>query len=528
MSSPIVIIDPNGTPRQIPAGTDAKPYLDAGGKMGIRMVDPQGTPRYVPFDQYGTYAQDKLNSMPNPGEQVQSNPNASWYQPTLDSAGRFLKGAGQAIASGVSGLAQTAAKPPSAAELLTGPAGEAINRFIIQPGIQQAQQGQQAYNQGNYSEAAGHTLAAVTPGVGPIAAGIGQTIGTQAGQGNYSGAAGTLAGNALLAAILGRAGKAIMPESPVQGQNYTPGQGEAFSGLQANAAGMGKNFIPQQHTAQALTPLRETAARMAQGTPEEQGTVQTATSGQGVNPLGAVQNMIQRSLQDLEDQHTPVLQAVRNQAVDPTPLVQGLQSKVSPTTAPSDVNGINELVDRAKNVQTVGDLNRFRSELNAESSPSYRQSSVAASRGAVSDQALNDLAGNVRGMYYDTLQNLTGQDMQGLKAKEANLLTVKEALENQTSPAATAEAKFNAPQTVRGRVGELGELISNPKKTISQTILRESPMERTNMLIRKSLADLPMNSPGMPQGVPIAPQGATASNPITQLLSGGGQKRLNP
>lgn len=49
------------------------------------------------------------------------------------------------------------------------------------------------------TERVGHGLAAVTPVVGPWAAQVGEKAGQQAGQGNYAGAAGTVAGNAIVA-----------------------------------------------------------------------------------------------------------------------------------------------------------------------------------------------------------------------------------------------------------------------------------------------------------------------------------------
>jgi hypothetical protein len=341
-------------------------------------------------------------------------------------------------------------------------------------------------------------------------------------KGGLSGAGERLLGNVAGSIATGKAIGAALPEAPVTGQNYTPSQAAAFEGLQANATGMGKNFFPQQITPQALSPLRETAARMAAGSPQEQGIIDTATSGHGMNSLGAVQNIVQRSLNDLESQHSPVLAQYQNSPVDVSSLRQSVQSHLSPSLDPADTSGLNTLLDRIDNVRTVGDLNKFRSQLNQETSPSYRQSGTAMARGPETSQAANELAGNVRGLYYDNLKQLSGQDFRPLKAQESNLLTLKEALENQASPLSVNEARFNAPNTLRGTIGEFGEVLSNPKKAITQTLLRENPGARTGMLIKKALSGLPEPKPFAQQTFPSSPfqNGAQSMVNPNQLPNG--------
>ena len=56
---------------------------------------------------------------------------------------------------------------------------------IARPQVEQAQKAKRSFNQGDYSEAFGHGLAAALPGVGPAAANIGEKLGNQ----DYTGAA---------------------------------------------------------------------------------------------------------------------------------------------------------------------------------------------------------------------------------------------------------------------------------------------------------------------------------------------------
>lgn len=101
---------------------------------------------------------------------------------------------------------------------------DAIKNIFVKPAIEQGKQAIDEFKQANaqtpwYSMrpspaaidhrklALGHGLAAIVPGVGPWAAQIGQKEGEQFGAGNYSGAAGTAFGNALLALTPELAGK---------------------------------------------------------------------------------------------------------------------------------------------------------------------------------------------------------------------------------------------------------------------------------------------------------------------------------
>jgi hypothetical protein len=310
---------------------------------------------------------------------------------------------------------------------------------------------------------------------------------------------------------VGAAGKAAIEAVPgiptkptVSGQNYTTSHAQAFEGAVAPATAMGKNFIPQNVTPEALTPIRTTAARMAQGTPVEQGIVQAATSSKTppLERLGAYQNIVQNALDDLESQHKPALAQAARVPVDTSSIVKQLQSQISPTMDVADVSAIRRLIMRVKQAQNIGDLNRFRQELNTETSPEYRQSQVQAGRSGISAQATSDLAGLVRNAYYDALQKATGTDFAPLKRQEANLITTQEALQNQQAPLAKAEATYNAPSTLRQTAGDIANVIKDPKTTITQTILRESPATKVATLLQKSLTDLPEYAPPPPPAPP--------------------------
>src|SRR5271166_4237300 len=65
-------------------------------------------------------------------------------------------------------------------DLLGGPEGmrQAINKNLIDPAVEQARKAKEDYNNKRLIEAAGHGLAAALPGLGPVASGIGEQMGT--------------------------------------------------------------------------------------------------------------------------------------------------------------------------------------------------------------------------------------------------------------------------------------------------------------------------------------------------------------
>lgn len=81
---------------------------------------------------------------------------------------------------------------------------------LVAPHVAAAKQADADLAAGRYSEAAGHGLAAAIPVVGPWAAQVGEKVGQQAGAGNYAGAVGTVAGNAIVSEAPKVIGKAVV------------------------------------------------------------------------------------------------------------------------------------------------------------------------------------------------------------------------------------------------------------------------------------------------------------------------------
>lgn len=515
----LTVFAPDGTQGNIPA-ENVQAAVAAGGKVGVHIFDPDGNEGFVPHDQLPAAIKAGATFVPKQA------PNANQGEPqggVIDSAIRFgsgLLGAGKDAAIGIYHAVQNSKDP-----------GDMLKNLVVQPQVNAYKQGAQMLNQARDTgdvvqgvRGLGHVIASAVPMVGPAITGTADAMLPQIDKGNYAGALGTGVGNAALAYLGGKAAGALAGDSIVPGQNYTPSHASAFEGLTAKANGMGPNFIPQNLTSDALSPIRQSASDMiANGNPTEQAVAQAATA-RGTSPLdrlGAVHTVIQKSLSDLEAQHAPVLQQVAQTPVDMTPIQKGLQAQIKPGMSSADIAGINDLIHRSGQITNLGDLNSFRQIMNEEASPSYRQTPTRAGQASAPQQVATDAANAVRNHYFDQMQQATGTDFQPLKAQESKLLTTKEAIERMQSPEAKAEATFNAPSTVKESLGNLANIIKEPRATVTQTILRESPATRAAMLIRKSLTNLPEPTPPNPQGTVIPPSNAPQlpANATPQILT---------
>lgn len=185
----------------------------------------------VPFSQIQSAATQGYELTPEDSERYAKD--ASYAAKGAPSGvARFLSSAKEPLVGAVKGLYHTVTDAPQSRQEkfanLLGPGALLLDRSIAEPAVEQGKQAVQsakeAYHAPNApsrhaaaSEAVGHGLAAVTPVFGPWAANVGETEGTELGEKNYAGAAGTAVGNALLAlapkAVEGGA-RAILRNAP--------------------------------------------------------------------------------------------------------------------------------------------------------------------------------------------------------------------------------------------------------------------------------------------------------------------------
>ena len=297
MSTPamVPVFAPDGSIGDVPA-SNVGAAVAAGGKIGVNMQDHQGAWGVVPFDKYPE-AMKAREAMRVQSEQEQSKGAAS----------RFLQGAGGAAVGIGKGLVNVfTADPHGTAETVADAAGLLpAYRSTIEPQVDQAKQaiqGSQSPDLATRIASGGHAIAALIPGLGPALAGTSDAISPNLEKGDLAGAAGKVLTTAAAAALTHKAagliGDAVDARLPVQGQNYNEGHASAFEGLISKPGVTGdKNFIPQQVTPEALSPIRQTVADMAaKGTAAEKAIADAVTGAKtkALDRLGAFNDILKK------------------------------------------------------------------------------------------------------------------------------------------------------------------------------------------------------------------------------------------
>jgi hypothetical protein len=200
-----------------PKGIVNVPYskvLDAS-KSGLQM-HPDDRRKYIT----DASADPNLKNLsPAPGVKVIGRNSAG--QPMLApeeqtpnySLGTIMSTAGNVIGSTASGIYHAVKEGPQNPEEAKWDKHGALTtyRLFVAPALEQARRATEEFKQSNPSsfrptqdqlghrkKAVSHALATVIPGVGPWANQVGEQVGTQIGEKNYAGAAGTIAGNAAI------------------------------------------------------------------------------------------------------------------------------------------------------------------------------------------------------------------------------------------------------------------------------------------------------------------------------------------
>jgi hypothetical protein len=531
----LTVFAPDGTQGTIPS-ENVQAAIDAGGKVGVHIFAPDGTEGFVPHDQLP--AAIKAGATFNPKQEPNANPGDVQGSGILNSGMRFLSGAGSALAGAAKGLygavTDDSGSTGDKAIQSLAPGGQLGYKLLVKPQIDTYNQGAQmldaARNSGDLVQGVrglGHVIASAIPGLGPMIAGTSDAMLPQIDKGNYSGAAGTAATNAALAYLIGKAGAKLMPEATVPGQNFTPSQLAAHTGILGRMNGLGDNFIPQDSAATTGSVIRQAAA-------DNPAIAQTATvKGSTPNNIAALQAIFQKANTALEVPHAATIAQHASVPAD----VTGVQAAVGQSfpqslagVSPEDATAIQQLQQRLGTVNTLGGLNDLRQWLNDEAAAGYKQDGVAAARGTATKAGIRTAADAARNAYYDQLQQASGVDFRPLKAQQSALLDQQEgaAKLGQTLSAQQAIAdEPKSPQEVfgnaltGGRALKAGPL-AGTTQLITEKLLGRTPLTQPNYLIRKFLSDLPDPTPQAP---PVgAPQPTNApqlpANASPQMVQG--------
>lgn len=300
---------------------------------------------------------------------------------------------------------------------------------------------------------------------------------------------------------LGAAANWSKARSLVPGENYTPIQHQALSGVLARGTGMGKDYFPKDVATTIASPLRQAAA-------DNPVIANIIHSGAPEDSLAATQHLLDLAKHDIDMQHQTALRPVSGTPVDMKPVQDAVSFPSSlKDFAPDDAAAVSDLKARLGNVKTLGGMNDLRMYLNRELAPEFRKNAVAAGRSGAVDSAMSDALSATREHYYDQLEKATGQDFSGLKRTEGGLIKAQEALGNAAPQLASKEALAGEPKGVAataadalqgGRTIARGP-VSGTANMVAEKILKQTPLKPVQEGLQRFFSNLPEpTKPGAP------------------------------
>jgi hypothetical protein len=336
-------IRPDGTPTLVDRA-HSQDAVNSGYKPAMRLARPDGSQTTVAFD-------DLHHALAAGYKQIGDNSDASVPDPNqagvVGSLVRGLKGFGSAVEGAAQGLYHVAGDPaveghPLANALAMASGVPQLSRLLVKPQIQQGQQAAQDFHQGNVSQGIGHSLAAVTPGAGPLAAGLVDSTVPDIASGNYAGAAGKVAGTLATAELARRAVNAAIP-TPT---NLTPEQ------------------IAARQVAKAVLPREGDFDSLTNALQREKGNVEQYSADKGLTTRTPIDTSVaaRESANDLNGLYTNQILAPHATAEVPIPINFNEVGTAAPSglrTATlgqidSRVEFLNDLLRKARNNPTPG------------------------------------------------------------------------------------------------------------------------------------------------------------------------------
>jgi hypothetical protein len=185
-SSSVPMYDPTGKLRDVPFSV-LKDAVANGGVPAHAVKAPDGTIRMVPVT--------RLKEAVDNGGTIQPLKSDEGHLPTAYgfTLSNLASNAWEGAKSVVKGTAAVASDLANNPNWIEGP-NSTLNKFVFKPADAEADKAKELWNQGRYSEALGHGLAAGVPLVGPAAAQLGEQAGTGDVGGALAKGAGMVAG----------------------------------------------------------------------------------------------------------------------------------------------------------------------------------------------------------------------------------------------------------------------------------------------------------------------------------------------
>lgn len=409
------MISPDGKPGNIPQ-ENLSDAMAKGYKVATRVTSPEGVGGWMAHDQVNSALSENGFRLGDPSQQnlgqTGARPQNYGFTPgnILSNAYEGAKG----VVGGTVALAKDLASNPNWFESTPG-RESTMDKFVINPMMNEGMQAQQAFRQGRVSEGLAHGLASGIPFVGPFAASLGQQAGTGDIGGMLGQAGGAYAGGKAISKIPAAVKSVVGSAKPYS----LPANVRALSG--------------RTYTDPTIEHLRGTA-----------------------NDLGLQEQDFSKGNANAEVNANRVHdEAGRNAAATYNSLWQPIANKISqlpqmPAALRAKLAGSFTLVDpqmpaRIMSGQTtVGDLEAIRQRLNGLYSDEAYQSEEK-------DYLKNEFGPQLRGQLYDEIAK-TGVDagqLSQLKKIQGDLLKNEQGFKSGTRAAGNFNSVANSGNRVQ-------------------------------------------------------------------------------
>jgi hypothetical protein len=320
---------------------------------------------------------------------------------------------------------------------------------------------------------------------------------------NPANTAGQMLGGYLLGKVVEPAVAWAKPQPKIVGQNYTATQHASLAGVLARGTIRDTSFFPKEIATDIGSGLRQVVADNPELNP--------ATAATPEDAVARTQAVLEKMQEQTDVAHAQTLAPVKDLPVDPTPLQSAVKfPETLEEFAPEDAAEIKELQRRLGTVKTLGGLNDLRQWLNRELANQFPKNTVAAGRAGAVTKGLEDALGATRDLYYQKLEQATGQNFQWLKRQESSVLKAQEALQNAAPRMAKQQAIAEQPLSARETAAQAlkgvdGGFMKGAAKLVANKVLGSTPMTPIQEGLQHFFSNLPEPSPTRLSGQYVQP-----------------------
>ena len=262
-----------------------------------------------------------------------------------------------------------------------------------------------------------------------------------------------------------------------------------------------KNLIVQDIADDIAEPMRYAAAN----NPE---IAKVVLGNDPKQALAAQMNLFEKASQYQDNVGDAVGELVADRPVDPTGATAALRpTETSKNLFPEDAEWLETFRGKLNKLKTLGELNDARKELNDRSTSLYKAATDDA--GSVRARAYKQAADNIRNLYYDKVQEITGHDLRGIKKTQANILNAMDAFAENKAKLTREHQLHTEPKSFKQTVANVAGGSMDPA-TIGKRAVAGWVQEKVGgsqlQQIHNNLKELYAGLPEADKEVPVTPQ----------------------